>query len=113
MLRALHHSLDGLRAAWHSERALRQEAILLILALPAGLLLSDDWFRRAVLIASLLGVMSVELLNTAIEKLCDHITKERNTHIQVIKDMGSAAVFCALLLAAVLWGAAVLERFGL
>lgn len=108
LFRALLHSLSGLRFALRSERAFRQELILLAAALPAAWLLTADPFRRAALIASIIAVMAVELLNTAIEKLCDHITKEKNDHIQVIKDMGSAAVFCALASAAVLWGTAAL-----
>jgi diacylglycerol kinase (ATP) len=56
--------------------------------------------------------MAVELLNTAIEKLCDHVTPERHEQVRAIKDMGSAAVFCALALAALLWGAAGVAFFG-
>ncbi len=57
--------------------------------------------------------MAVELLNTAIEKLADHVTPERNPKIGVLKDYGSAAVFCALSLAALVWIAALAIRLGL
>ena len=109
LFQALLNSLAGLRAALRSERAFRQELILLVVAVPAALALTGDPFRRAALIASIFGLMSVELLNTAIEKLCDHVTPERNGQIQIIKDMGSAAVFCALVLTALLWGATAVE----
>ncbi|MBB4196454.1 diacylglycerol kinase (ATP) [Rhodoblastus sphagnicola] len=112
VFQALLHSLAGLRAALRSERAFRQELVLLVAAVPLALVLTGDPFRRAALIASIFGLMSVELLNTAIEKLCDHVTPERNDRIEVIKDMGSAAVFCALVLAALLWGATLVERLG-
>jgi diacylglycerol kinase (ATP) len=109
LFRALLHSLSGLRFALRSERAFRQEAILLAVSFPAAWLLTADPFRRAALIGSILAVMAVELLNTAIEKLCDHITPETNDRIHAIKDMGSAAVFCALALAAALWGTTALQ----
>ncbi len=111
LFRALLHSLAGFGAAFRSERAFRQESVLLLVAIPAAFFLTRDPFRGAALVASILAVLSIELLNTAIEKLCDHVTPEQNEKIRAIKDMGSAAVFCALALAAVLWGAAALERF--
>ncbi|MCW2316547.1 diacylglycerol kinase (ATP) [Rhodoblastus acidophilus] len=112
LLQALLNSLAGLRAALRSERAFRQEMILLVLAIPAALALTGDPVRRALLIGGVLALMSVELLNTAIEKLCDHVTPEKNGEIRDIKDMGSAAVFCALILAALLWGAALADSLG-
>jgi diacylglycerol kinase (ATP) len=61
----------------------------------------------------LLVVLAVELLNTAIEKLADYVTRERHVEIRRIKDFGSAAVFCALCLAGLIWFAAVGLRIGL
>ena len=110
LLRATLASLEGLRAAIRTERAFRQELMLLALSAPASFALTPDFFRRGELIASLLAVLAIELLNTGIEKLCDHTTPEFNPHIKVIKDMGSAAVFCALGMATVIWGGAVLAR---
>jgi diacylglycerol kinase (ATP) len=112
LLRATLASLEGIRAALRSERAFRQETLLLVLALPASFALTPDMFRRGELIASLLAVLAVELLNTGIEKLCDHTTPHLDPHIKVIKDMGSAAVFCALGMAVTLWGAAAMARLG-
>jgi diacylglycerol kinase (ATP) len=73
--------------------------------------LTPDYFRRAELIACLLAVLAVELLNTSIEKLCDHTTPQFDPAIKIIKDMGSAAVFCALCMAGVVWIGAVVARF--
>jgi diacylglycerol kinase (ATP) len=58
-------------------------------------------------------VLAVELLNTAVEKLADHVTPEWNRDIGIVKDIGSAAVFCVLLLAGLVWSAALAVRTGL
>jgi diacylglycerol kinase (ATP) len=64
------------------------------------------------LIGSLLFLLAVEFLNTAIERLCNHVQPELHTAIRVTKDLGSAAVFFAILLAGLIWVAALLARFG-
>jgi diacylglycerol kinase (ATP) len=111
MTRAFQASLCGLAAALRTERAFRLEVIVLVAALPASFLLTPDFFRRAELLACLLAVLAVELLNTSIEKLCDHTTPQIDPAIKIIKDMGSAAVLCALCVAGVMWIGAVLARF--
>jgi diacylglycerol kinase (ATP) len=65
------------------------------------------------MIGTLLVVLAVELLNTAIEKLSDHVTREQHPDIGMIKDFGSAAVFCALCLAGLVWLAAIAVRCSL
>lgn len=62
------------------------------------------------LIGSLLLLLVVELLNTAVEKLADHVTPEHHATIKVVKDLGSAAVFCALALAVLVWSAGLWAR---
>jgi diacylglycerol kinase (ATP) len=109
---ALGNSVRGLAHALRSERALQQEAAALLAAAPLALVLGTSAFQRAILIACVLGVLAVELLNTCIEKLCDHVTPNLNPHIRAVKDMGSAAVFCAILGCALCWGAALAERLG-
>ena len=111
ILRAFVATCSGLAVAFRSERAFRQEVVVLAAAVPVSFLLTPDFFRRAELIACLLAVLAVELLNTSIEKLCDHTTPQINPNIKIVKDMGSAAVFCSLCMAGVMWGAAALERF--
>jgi diacylglycerol kinase (ATP) len=55
------------------------------------------------LIGSVMLVLVVELLNTAIEKLCDHLAPELSAQIKVVKDLGSAAVFVAIVMSAAIW----------
>jgi diacylglycerol kinase (ATP) len=65
------------------------------------------------LIASLLLVLSIEFLNTAVERLCNHIQPEKHDAIRITKDLASAGVFFALLLVALVWIAAAVSRFAL
>jgi diacylglycerol kinase (ATP) len=111
LIRASKASLSGLASALRSERAFRLEMAVLAAAIPAAFILTPDPFRRAELIACLLAVLAVELLNTSIEKLCDRTTPQIDPAIKIVKDMGSAAVFCALCMAGVLWIGATVARF--
>jgi diacylglycerol kinase (ATP) len=110
ILQATINTLSGLRSALHSEAAFRQELVLFALAVPLAFLIAGDNWKRLVLIASLLLVLVVELLNTAIEKLADRVTLDRDPAIGRVKDMGSAAVGLALVLAGLVWLLAVCER---
>jgi diacylglycerol kinase (ATP) len=112
LLAATLNSLRGLRHAAASERAVRQELWTLALSLPAVLLVATDRWTGIAMVASLLLVLGVELLNTGLEKLCDLVHPGRHPMIGRIKDMGSAAVLCALLVAGLVWGAALLQRIG-
>ena len=103
------YSLKGLRAGWH-EPAFRFEAIAAIVMLPASFWLGRHWLEVAALAGSVLLVMIVELLNTAIEKLADRVTLEHDPIIGRVKDMGSAAVGLTLLLAGAVWLVAIGER---
>lgn len=103
IINATRNTWKGLVGAARSEAAFREELIVLALATPLAFLITGDWWGRAVLVGAVLFVMAVELLNTAIEKLCDHVTPGRNDDIGRIKDMGSAAVGVSILVAGVLW----------
>jgi diacylglycerol kinase (ATP) len=107
------NSLRGLAYALRSEAAVREEAILLAAALPLGLLVAPNVGWYVAMISALLVLLAVELLNTAIEKLADYVTRERQIEIRRIKDFGSAAVFCALCLVGLIWLAAIALRWGL
>jgi diacylglycerol kinase (ATP) len=109
IIAALRNSLMGLRFAVGSERAVRQELAALGLGIPLALVLSGQLWVRVALVGVLLLVLAVELLNTAVEKLCDHLAPEQHPAIGRVKDLGSAAVFCALVLAALVWAAALLD----
>ena len=73
---------------------------------------SDTW-RRVALIGVILLLIVVEFLNTAIEKLSDHVTPDIHPKIGFVKDLGSAAVFFALLIVGMVWLVALAERFGI
>jgi diacylglycerol kinase (ATP) len=111
IVRALKVSFCGLASAWQTERAFRLEVTVLAAAVPASFILTPDAFRRAELIGCLLALLAVELLNTSIEKLCDRTTPQIDPVIKIVKDMGSAAVFCAIGMAGVLWIGATVARF--
>ena len=110
--RAIINSWNGLAAVTRSEAAFRQELIVLALSIPLAFFLTADVGRRFALIGMVVLVLVVELLNTAIEKLGDRITRERDEAIGRIKDMGSAAVGISLLFTAAVWAWAVIERLG-
>lgn len=113
-MRRLYHAtantLRGLRFAASSEAAFREEIILLAVALPVGLLIAPSAGWYVAMLTVLFVVMAVELLNTAVEKLADHITPEWNAQIGIVKDMGSAAVFATLCAAGLTWIVALLVR---
>jgi diacylglycerol kinase (ATP) len=106
--RAFFNSRDGLWAAARRESAVRLELALLLLAPPAAWLATPSWAMRAVLIASLFLLLAVELLNTGIEKICDHVTPSQHPEIKFVKDVGSAAVLATSVAVALLWLAAIL-----
>jgi diacylglycerol kinase (ATP) len=106
------NTLRGLSCGLRIERAVRQETAALIVAVPLGAWLAPGIGWYVAMIGVLIGTLAVELLNTAIEKLADRVTRERDPYIGMAKDFGSAAVFCMLCLDALVWLAAVTERFG-
>ncbi|MEO5355119.1 MAG: diacylglycerol kinase [Magnetococcus sp. XQGC-1] len=110
LVRATHYSLAGLRVAWQGEAAFRQELCLTLLLLPLAFWLGENASQRALLIASLLVVLIAELLNSAVEAAIDRFGGERHPLSGQAKDLGSAAVFVALLLVGVVWGLLLLER---
>jgi diacylglycerol kinase (ATP) len=110
--RATINTRNGLAFAIRSEQAVREELIALGLALPLAWLVGMTTMRRVELVAAVALVLVVELLNTAIEKLADRLTTERDPQIGRVKDMGSAAVGVALAMAGLFWLFAIAERIG-
>ena len=106
---AIANSWNGLLACARSEAAFREEIALLVVAIPAAMVLAADPWKRALLLAPIVLLLVVELLNTAIEKLCDRITSEIDPAIGRIKDMGSAAIGVTLMAAAAIWVFALVE----
>jgi diacylglycerol kinase (ATP) len=110
--RATLNSRNGLAFAFRSEQAFREELIALALAFPLAWLVGATGMRRVELIAVVVMVLVVELLNTAIEKLADRLTTAHDPQIGQVKDMGSAAVGVALVMAGAFWLFAIAERIG-
>ena len=113
IVQATRNSWKGLLACTRSEQAFRQELAVFIVALPLSFFVATTLWRWVALIAALLLVMVVELLNTAIEKLADHVSSEPHPSIGRVKDMGSAAVGLSIVIAGLVWLAAFAERLGL
>jgi diacylglycerol kinase (ATP) len=110
IIHAAGYSLAGLKAGW-SESAFRQEAMLAVVMLPAALWLGRTWLECAMLIATLMLVLIVELLNTAVECVVDRIGPEWHELSKLAKDFGSAAVLLALLLCGGIWAVAAWARW--
>jgi diacylglycerol kinase (ATP) len=111
VLRATGYSLQGLRAAYRHESAFRQEFWLAAPLLPLALWLGRTWVEVALLAGSLLLVLIVELLNSAIEATVDRVSLDLHELSKRAKDFGSAAVLLSLLLAGGIWAAALWTRF--
>ena len=103
-------SLAGLRAGW-DEKAFRQEALAAVVLVPAAFWLGRGWVEVALLAASVVLVLVVELLNSAVEAAIDRIGPEWHDLSRRAKDMGSAAVLLSLLLCGGVWLGALWQRF--
>lgn len=110
--KAFLNTLAGLDWAVRHERAVQEECLVLAAGVPLSFVFAVNVGWWLALIGSLLLLLIVELLNTAVEKLSDHVTPEHHLGIKVVKDLGSAAVFCALVLAVLVWAAGLWVRFG-
>ena len=103
IINATGYSMKGLRAAFKHESAFRQETALLIILLPIAILLGQNIVDYSILIGSLLLVIIVELLNSAVEAVVDRIGDEHHKLAGRAKDIGSAAVFVSLVNVVVIW----------
>lgn len=103
LVRAAGYSVSGLRAVWRREAAFRQEACAAAVLLPLALILPAAAFQKGMLVVSLLLVLAVELLNSAIEAVVDLVSPQHHPLAGIAKDAGSAAVLISLLIAAVTW----------
>jgi diacylglycerol kinase (ATP) len=110
LLRATVNSWCGLCGAAQSEAAVREELVAVALAVPLAFVVAESPLKRFALIAVVLFILVVELLNTAIEKLADEVATVPHPGVRSVKDMGSAAVSIALLVAGLVWLVAIGER---
>jgi diacylglycerol kinase (ATP) len=105
---ACHYSAAGLRAAFAHEDAFRQEALLAALLIPLAFWLPVGGVGRALMIASVLLVLIVELLNSAIEATVDRVSLDRHHLSKRAKDIGSAAVLLSLIDVVLVWACVLL-----
>jgi len=101
---AFHYSMAGLAAAYRNEDAFRQEAWLAVVLIPLALFLPVGGVGKALMIASVLLVIIVELINSALEATVDRISLDHHHLAKRAKDIGSAAVFIALINVVAVWG---------
>lgn len=101
---ALHYSLDGLKAAYQHEDAFRQELLLACILVPLALFMPVSGIAKAMMVFSVLLVLVVELMNSAIEAVVDRVSLENHHLAKRAKDIGSAAVLISLINLAAIWG---------
>ncbi len=103
LINALGYSRDGLSAAWKNEAAFREEVLLATIAIPLAIYLGKTGVDRALMVGSILLILIVEILNSAVEAVVDKASPEKSELAKRAKDMGSAAVLLSLLNAAAVW----------
>ena len=111
LVRATGYSIQGLLQATRTESAFRQELALALVLLPAAFWLGRTWIEVALLAGSVVLLLIVELLNSAVEAAIDRVSYEMHDLSKRAKDYGSAAVLLALLLTTGIWCAALYQRF--
>jgi diacylglycerol kinase (ATP) len=109
---AFWNSLGGLQEGLSTESAIKQEVGIACLLMPLSFFVARDLWTWVALVGSLLFVLSIEFLNTAIERLCNHIQPGKHEAIRITKDLASAGVFFSLVLCGLVWIAALWARFG-
>ena len=102
-IKAVGYSLAGFRAAFRSEAAFREELVLVAVGIAAAFYFHVSGLERAVMIGSLLLVLIVEIINTAVETTIERISPEIHSLSKKAKDLGSAAVFLSLINVAAVW----------
>ena len=108
LINAFGYSVDGLKAAYRNEDAFRQEVLMAVILIPLACYLGNDAVAKALMIGSVLLVLMVELLNSAIEATVDRISLENHQLAKRAKDIGSAAVLVSLVNLAMVWALLIL-----
>ncbi len=111
LIKAFGYSCDGLRCAIKSEAAFRQEIILLAAGIIVAFLIDFSALERIALIGSLILVMITEIINTAFEYVIERISNDWHEASKKVKDLGSAAVLLAFILAAGTWASLLAAHF--
>jgi diacylglycerol kinase (ATP) len=110
LINATKYSWQGLWATAKHEEAFRQELLLLLIAFLLTPWLAQSVFHAIALLGSVILILIVELINSAIEAMVDRVGLEFNELSGRAKDMGSAAVFLSITLAAMIWLASLIQR---
>jgi diacylglycerol kinase (ATP) len=103
VLNAFRYSLAGLSAAYRNEEAFRQETWLALILIPSALFMPVGGLGKALMVGSVLLVLAIELLNSAIEAVVDRVSLEHHELAKRAKDIGSAAVFISLINVVLVW----------
>jgi diacylglycerol kinase (ATP) len=103
IVRATGYSLAGLGAAWRHESAFRQECIVAIVLCPVAVWIGRTWVETVLLAGSLMLVLIVELLNSAIEAVVDRVSPDMHPLSKRAKDIGSAAVMLSIVTCVLIW----------
>ncbi|WP_289077675.1 diacylglycerol kinase [uncultured Parasutterella sp.] len=111
LINATRYSAQGFKAAWKTEDAFRQESVLTVILIPVAVLLPVSLVYKLLLISSVILVLIVEVLNSAIEAVVDRFGGEIHPLSGKAKDLGSAAVFLALTLAIITWVSILADAF--
>ncbi|WCE29841.1 diacylglycerol kinase [Vibrio sp. SCSIO 43137] len=111
IIKATGYSIQGLKAAWKHEAAIRQELVLLLIALPVIVLVDVSLLSKLVMLSGLVLLLVVELINSAIEAIVDRVGTEHHELSGRAKDIGSAAVMVTLLLNGVNWFVILSDRY--
>lgn len=111
LINAVRYSMQGIRCAARHEAAFRQEACLLVIGVPCAFWVAQTIWQAALLVSSLVLIMVIEMINSALESLVDRVSTEFHELSGRTKDMGSAAVLLSIVIAGILWAAALWQRF--
>ena len=111
LINATRYSMQGFKSAWKTEEAFRQEAILAVVFVPVAVCLPVSTVEKLLLILTLINIVLVEVVNSAIEAVVDRFGGEIHPLSGKAKDLGSAAVFLALLMAGITWATILISRF--
>lgn len=110
LYRAFINSFHALKYLLRHEKAVQQEGIVLIVSLPIAFFLAENGVEFFMLVFSILFVIIVEIINTAIEAVCDAVTRDYRKEIKIAKDAGSLAVLLAVVMGLSIWGYVIISH---
>ncbi len=110
LINAFFYSLSGLKFAWHDEQAFKEEVILAIILIPLAFYISNNHVDLILSIGSILLLLIIELVNSAIEAAVDHTSLERNPLAKKAKDIASSAVMLSIINLILVWAIIIFNR---